>query len=453
MPAKKRAMKPIDAQTLRTRSIETLMAATYIFLSFLSFYCCCYRLPVGVKYAVNVLIMGWAVAAFMIKPRMEDMKFSMQFLLVNFAPYLMFWVLSLGLWIAGLQSSGYILRGSLNIIYMFTNIAYVCAAFYLLGQRAVYYTFVSMTLANTMILLRVAAQCGVGELISEYVVLLVSFANTTGSVVQRMELHDMVFGWGPYMLYFLLPRKEKRWVRLLCLAIAGLYFTISMKRIAAMAIVLALVAGWLYGRIKEKWQRTAVLFLFLVVCVGAYVYISMVHDGSFFRLAGELGIDLMGRKTIYSSAENMYETSPFYIGKGIRYMWEYGQNNEGFSSLHNVYMELFIELGFAGWVFWLFLELYYRNRFITKHFGPQAGVCLIAGIVYIFITYMTDNTLFQFPVNVTYRMVAIAWCHEAWQKHRAAQGDAKDARSRKGEQNAQTDGHGAHARLQQEGEA
>ena len=33
-------------------------AGIYIFLTFLSFYCACYRLPVGLKYAINLAIAG-----------------------------------------------------------------------------------------------------------------------------------------------------------------------------------------------------------------------------------------------------------------------------------------------------------------------------------------------------------------------------------------------------------
>ena len=43
-----------------SKPLKLASAAFYIVLMFLSFYCACYRLPVGLKYAINLLIFGWA---------------------------------------------------------------------------------------------------------------------------------------------------------------------------------------------------------------------------------------------------------------------------------------------------------------------------------------------------------------------------------------------------------
>lgn len=47
-----------------SKPLKLVSAAFYIVLMFLSFYCACYRLPVGLKYAINLLIFGWACAMF-----------------------------------------------------------------------------------------------------------------------------------------------------------------------------------------------------------------------------------------------------------------------------------------------------------------------------------------------------------------------------------------------------
>ena len=47
----------------------------YIVLMTVSFYCACYRLPVGLKYAINMLVFGWACAMFFIHPLFERAKF------------------------------------------------------------------------------------------------------------------------------------------------------------------------------------------------------------------------------------------------------------------------------------------------------------------------------------------------------------------------------------------
>ena len=34
----------------------------------LCFYCACYRLPVGLKYGINLMVAGWALLMFFIRP-------------------------------------------------------------------------------------------------------------------------------------------------------------------------------------------------------------------------------------------------------------------------------------------------------------------------------------------------------------------------------------------------
>lgn len=73
----------------------------YVFLAFLSFYCACYRLPVGLKYAVNLLVFGWAFLSFVIQPDFDKAAFCVRF----FACLFLFMFSSgHGLWQSGFQS-------------------------------------------------------------------------------------------------------------------------------------------------------------------------------------------------------------------------------------------------------------------------------------------------------------------------------------------------------------
>lgn len=55
---------------LKNKTIYWASVCLYIALTFLSFYCACYRLPVAVKYGINLLVFGWACIDFMIRPAM-----------------------------------------------------------------------------------------------------------------------------------------------------------------------------------------------------------------------------------------------------------------------------------------------------------------------------------------------------------------------------------------------
>lgn len=403
-----------------TQRVQTLiMASVFIFLSFLSFYCACYRLPVGVKYFVNVAITGWALIAFMIKPRMEKMAFCAKFTLLNFVPFFLFWLWSLVIWIVDFQTTDYMIRGTQNIIYMLTNILYLCAAFYLFGKKAVYYTFYAMCMANMAVFIEVGMSDGFGLLFKQYFVLLTSFANVTGDTIRKMELHDMVFGWGPMIIYFVMARGEKFWKRMACMAVSVFFFTLGLKRIGAAAVVLAILLGFLYMKLKTVNKRRLYIIFPLVFIVLAFGYVVTVKTGVFVDFVDKLGINLLGRESIFMSYDNYYEISPTFIGNGIRFIYNHGVTEGDIGAIHNVFLELYIEVGFVMWFIWMWYDLRYRAKWMAKRYTYDSAGFLFAVCIYVFITYMTDNTFFYFPINVTYRLLVMVWCYDVGiKKHR-----------------------------------
>lgn len=401
-------------KTQKSEVIHALMAGLYIVLSFLSFYCACYRLPVGVKYIVSCLITAITVLVFLIKPNFERMKFCGKFAAMYFAPFFLFWLWSLVIWTKDFQSTDYIIRGTKNIVYMLTNILYFCSAFYLFGKKSIYYTFYAMCFAETVVLFQVGIENGFGTLFSEYVTLLTSFANETGPVIRKMELHDMVFGWGPYILYFLLYRdkEDSRWKHILLLIPAILFFTLGLKRIAVMAVGLALLLGIVVKFIRPSKKRTLYTWTGVVVTVLTFTYIVLVRDGRFMQYMQTLGINLMGRQDIYSSYNKYFEVVPTFLGNGIRFIYNYGEIHNTVGSIHNVYLELFIELGFVMWFVWIWYDLRFRIKWMAKRYSYASAECLFVMCLYAFVTYMTDNTYFYFPINVTYRLLAMVWCYQ-----------------------------------------
>ena len=176
----------------KSKPLKLASEAFYILLAMLCFYCACYRLPVGLKYGINLMVAGWALLMFFIRPMFNRAVFCMRFFALFFFPYLMFWMWSVAIWISESQTFDYILRGSLNIFYMVTNILFAAAAVYLFGGNAMLLTLIGMALANMLVALEVIAWAGIGTFISEYIRLLVTFADDTGGAMRAMELHDKI---------------------------------------------------------------------------------------------------------------------------------------------------------------------------------------------------------------------------------------------------------------------
>lgn len=396
----------------QSRKNNKLMVFLYICLSFFSFYCACYRVPVGVKYILNCVIVALAIIHFLVKPDFNRMKYCGKFVALYFIPFFAFWLWSFVIWTLEFQSTDYIIRGTKNIVYMLTNILYLCSAFYLFGKKSIYYTFYAMCFANLAVFTEIGLEQGFGALFTQYFDLIISFAAKTGPVIRKMELHDMVYSWGPFILYFLFHKEKSKWINIIHLALAVFFFTLGLKRIAILAVGAAVLVGLFTRLLKDSNKRRFYAIIAIGTALVAFIYILSVKTGVFVYYMQKLGINLMGRDEMYAMYNNFYEVSPMYIGRGIRFIYNYGETHSQVMTIHNVYLELFIEVGFFMWFAWLWYYLYYRISLVAKRYSYAAAEFLFIASIYIFVTYATDNTFFHFPVNVSYCLLAMAWCYE-----------------------------------------
>ena len=400
----------------KSKPLKIASAVLYILLMIVCFYCACYQLPVGVKYGINLVVVGWACLMFFIRPMFNRAIFCMRFFALFFFPYLMFWMWSVAIWISEAQTFAYILRGSLNVFYMATNILYAAAAVYLFGEDTMPLTLVGMALANGLVALKVAAWAGVGTFISQYIRLIATFADDTGGAMRAMELHDMVYGWGVCVLYYAIHKERNHKLQVFSLLVSTLFFTMGFKRIAVPAVVGAAMMYHFLCWWKPKHIRGLSNIMALAAGGGIFFYLWLIKSGIFVELANELEIDLMYRDVIYTYFSDFFELVPSYIGKGIRFIYTYCTEDPSYhlatTALHNVYMETYIEVGFWCWWVWILFELAFRIHRVEERYTEIPAYALMAMNLYVFFTYLTDNTLFYYAINVLYRMAIMVWCLE-----------------------------------------
>lgn len=428
-------------------------AGLYILLTFLSFYCACYRLPVGLKYGVNLVVFAWACMEFFIRPNFDHAMFCMRFFALFFFPYLLFWMWSVGIWISEFQTFDYILRGSLNIFYMLTNLLFVVAAVYLFEDKVINYTIVSMTAANSLVALQVAAGGGVAAFIQQYIRLILTFADDTGPLMRSMELHDMVYGWGVCVIYYLI-HKEKKWQdQVLCLGVSVLYFTMGFKRIAMPAVAGAVLVYYILLKWKPKHLHFMTNLVAILCGAGNFFYLWMIKSGLFVKLAKQFGISLMYRDVLYSYFSQFFELLPTYLGRGIRFIYTYATEDPKYPlatpATHNVYLEFYLEVGFWCWWIWILYELAFRIHRIDERYGAKPAYVLMAMNIYVFFTYLTDNTSFYYPINVLYRMAVMVVCYEAKEKEKIVDSEMRTTEELKDlrkQEDLETNTHGFYKR-------
>lgn len=397
-------MKP---KTLRTT--EHAKIALFMALALLANLCACYYFNVGVKYFVAGAVMLWACAEFAVRADFAEAGHFTKYYLLLIFPFFLFWAWSLIIWISQLQTMDYVLRGSLNTIYMFTAAGYVVGAYYIFGPKSIYLNFYAMCLANTIKLVDVVLEYGPGRVASEYVTLLTSFATQTGSAIAALELSDMVFGFGPYILFFILYRKNGK-LQLGHLLLACFYFTLALKRIAVVAVLAPLVVMAVYFRLSDDGKRRFAAIVGYAGIAAVVVYMWSIKTGVLFQITDYFHIDTMSREYFYNRYNSFYELSPTFLGRGVRFIYRYEQSVLGdVRQAHNIFLQMFIEVGFWAWFAWLWYEIRFRISLVGKRMGFLAAAFLLAGTIYMWATFATDNTLYYWPPNVSFMHLSIFW--------------------------------------------
>ena len=384
---------------------RTLSACACTLLLLAAFLCCCYRLPVGVKYGVNLAVIAIAGLSLLHRMRRPVLARCLRFFRLFVAAYAVAWLWSLALWLVQDESGGYVLRGTLNTVYMVTNIGCACALYYLLGAGALRCVIVAMVAANGLVLLEIGSRYGFFTLLGEYIRLVGSFSRDTGPVMRKLELHDMVPGWGVLLLFLLLYPGRTRRGRLrlgyiVSVLLSALFFTLGLKRICVAALAVAFGAGKLYLRRSERGRLRMVRRFSRLVLAGALVYVALIETGLLFRLAHALHVRLNGREQIFSAYRAFYALSPLHLGRGVRFIYHYGVTYGGVETLHSELLGMYIELGFYVWPVWLYVISGWRVRRAGRAYTYRSAAFLFAFSVYLMITFATDNTLYHYPANV-----------------------------------------------------
>ena len=259
---------------------------------------------------------------------------------------------------------------------------------------------------------------GVGNFLSEYISLITTFTDDTGPIMRKMELHDLTQGLGVFVMYYVYCAKNKQW-HFVDLACAVFFFSTGLKRIDVLAILSAFAVGILYDVGSEKVKTTLMAMMTAGLFMFSYLYLYLIKKGWYQPLMDYLGIDTMSRGYIYDFFKEYYEMSPTFLGYGIRYIFKIRYDYKMFrvgtyvpGMAHNDIMTHFIELGFWGFIYWLWGNTWYKVRAVRKKFGSKASTFMLLIVVYTFITYITDNTFFYYSINIVAHITVITCVDE-----------------------------------------
>lgn len=325
-------------------------------------------------------------------------------------PYLIPFLFSAVIWVVSGAESIAIINGVGMIVPQILSVLIAAATLYLFGEKGALYCLGAMCVANFIKVLTVAVEGGIGDFLEEFYLLLVSFSAENGPLMQQLEINDLTFAFGPFLIYLLLWRKKIPH-SFLWFFVTLILFLLGLKRIAIPAVALGFVVAFFVRMLPEKAARQAAMCLAAGMIIVSFMYIVGIRSGLFLYMEEKLGINTMGRVAMFANLEPYYDISITYMGKGTGFErfvdWasgvEYQVPLRTLMPIHNDFLRMYMNIGFAGYWIWIISFLMVRMRYWFRRAGKEAG-CLFLGIsIYCFVLYATDNAIY-YP----YTMIACA---------------------------------------------
>ena len=138
--------------------------------------------------------------------------------------------------------------------------------------------------------------------------------------------------------------------------------------------------------------------LLVLILIGYVAIIKM----DVFSLIEKAGIDTSGRVIVYQAVDKFYEFSPEFLGNGIGFLTYQLTTymDVGVNSVHNDFLQYFIDLGFWGYIIWLISMTATRVFYFGSKGNVENGIITLALTVYLVVVSSTDNTL-NYPLLTT----------------------------------------------------
>lgn len=373
-------------------------------------------LHVTYRHAFAVVLAGSAICAFLYRPNIERGVTALKGALVYSIPLLVTTTVSLFIWFVGMAPTDVISRG-LSSSFVYTNmLSFALAAgalLYIFGEKGVWYNLAAILIANLLMIVTIIIENGLGSFFSEFITLIVTFADETGEIIVQAEIHELAFCLGAYLIYMLYKPMKKAWY-LVLLALSLFCFVAAFKRIGIVAIVICLAFGYFLQFIEKKNRKAAqqlvtVLCVLVIIILIGYVWLIKINV---FELLEKAGINTSGRVGIYQAVDKFYEFSPGFLGNGIGFL-TYQLNTFikiGVASVHNDFLQHFIDLGFFGYIIWLGSMTLIRVWYFGRKGQTHNAIMTFILTLYLVIVSSTDNTM-NYPLLTGVLAILMIGCN------------------------------------------
>ena len=201
---------------MENKLLDTVWKIYFMTIAVLMYYFITQDIQVGLfitfRHAFAIALFASTLLAFLIKPNIARGAATLKATLVYCMPLLVTIIMSLFIWFSGHVATDIIARGLSNSFIYVNMISFALAAvsfLYVFGEKGIWYNLLAIVISNVLMIITIILQNGIASFMSEFITLIVTFADVTGNIIVQAEIHELAFCIGAYMVYMLLKPKKK----------------------------------------------------------------------------------------------------------------------------------------------------------------------------------------------------------------------------------------------------
>lgn len=366
---------------------------------------------------VSMTMIPVAIAWLLIKADFINFQKIFRFGLINAVYLIILFTISLIIWISNLESTMYIFQGSERVIYQMVNLLVAFSAVYLLKEKSIDCVFYGLILNNCIKAALALVKFGPAQAFSDILHAITNGGEQIG-FMGALELHTVTYIYGLLILYYLFACRDSRKKCYWFAGISFLFFLSGFKRIGIFALAVSIVVALVLKKLKKASSRKGLVMLIGVTAALVFLaYIPFIRYGMFDFVMDYFHIETNTRSDIYHFVENIYVFSPDYLGKGLDYIpryLEYAKTlglsyvGQSLNYLHNDILVHYIELGFWGFLFFLYYNCIFVQKWWYDHHNESCAALYCILNLYCFICYATENTSHSYPFMLALRVILLA---------------------------------------------
>lgn len=219
--------------------------------------------------------------------------------------------------------------------------------------------------------------------------------------IRRFDLNNLMessyaFVYGVFVIYYFYQKEKKM------LLLSVLMLVLANKRIALGAALISVIVVIIIDKKKStrapnfKKMIRIVRCLGIITTIGAVFYVYLCKTNIISNIMTQFNLNSMGRLAAWLKLNSFYEVSIKQIGYGLGsvagLLREVELSEIHFERLHNDILVYYIELGFLGFVIYIYSYFEMIVVFIKKKIiNYKKIVILCSFIIYHLICFCTDN--------------------------------------------------------------